>query len=84
VREQGRSRTNDPTPKNDPSLAHGKREAPAKARSRSLVVFPHEDMRENFLLMTATRNDHKSPRAGKKRRALGYKGLVPVATSPDC
>jgi hypothetical protein len=24
--------------------------------------------------MTATRNGHKSPRAGKKRRALGYKG----------
>jgi hypothetical protein len=34
--------------------------------------------------MTANTNGYKSPRAGKKRRALGYKGQDAVATSPDC
>jgi hypothetical protein len=32
--------------------------------------------------MTANTNDHKSPRAGKKRRALGYKGQDAVVIAP--
>jgi hypothetical protein len=40
----------------------------SKAKSRSLVVHPHEDMRVNFLVMTAVR-------FGRRMTALGFATL---------